>query len=74
MIYMQEPCACSELEVSKAKDFDKEQKAQFEALVKPLMKFLCENLHPHVVVIVEPTSAEILEGACAFQTEEFLKD
>lgn len=47
---------------------------QFEELAKPLMKWLNENCHPHTTIIIEQTSAEVLEGAMAFTTEEFLVD
>ena len=46
----------------------------FEALTKPLIKWLCENRHPHYTVVVTPTSAELCEGEMAFSTEEFLRD
>jgi len=39
-----------------------QQCAEFEALTVPLLKFLCENFHPHVSVVVTPTTAELLEG------------
>ena len=29
---------------------------------KPLIKYMCENFHPHVTAIVTPTSVEVLEG------------
>ncbi len=32
----------------------KEQLEEFERLVRPLIKFLCDNCHPHVSVIVTP--------------------
>jgi len=51
-----------------------EQRKQFEELCKPMMKFLCDNFHPHVVVIIEPTSAEILFSSAAIVTHEFVKD
>ena len=35
----------------------------FEEIAKPMMKYLCENFHPHVTVIITPTSAEISEGS-----------
>ncbi len=28
----------------------------------PLIKYMCENHHPHVTAIVTPTSVELLEG------------
>jgi hypothetical protein len=34
----------------------------FKQAVLPLIKYLCENHHPHVSVIVTPTGAELLEG------------
>ena len=38
-----------------------DQNAFKEAAI-PLIKYLCENYHPHVTVIVTPTTAELLEG------------
>lgn len=35
---------------------------EFEALIKPLMRWLRENHHPHVTVLVNSTNAEVLEG------------
>lgn len=35
---------------------------KFEELARPMIKHLCENYHPHVTVIITPTSAELLEG------------
>ena len=43
-----------------------QQRSEFETLTRPLLKFLCENCHPHVSVIVTPTNAELLEGVCLF--------
>ena len=34
----------------------------FEEAARPLIKWLCENEHPHVTAIVTPTSCELLEG------------
>lgn len=42
-----------------------EQQAEFEALTRPLLKFLNDNCHPHVSVIVTTTTAELLEGVCS---------
>lgn len=36
--------------------------SKFEELARPMVKYLCENYHPHVTVIITPTSAELLEG------------
>ena len=35
---------------------------KFEELARPMIKYLCENYHPHVSVIITPTTAELLEG------------
>ena len=53
------------LVVKKAKEMAEdadEQKIDFETVVKPVLKYLCENHHPHVTVIITPTTAELLEG------------
>lgn len=42
-----------------------QQKTEFDAVSRPLIKFLCKNCHPHVTVIVTPTNAELLEGECS---------
>lgn len=44
---------------------NEQQRAEFDTLCRPLLKFLCENCHPHVSVIVTPTNAELLEGCCS---------
>lgn len=41
---------------------------------KPLMKFLCDNCHPHVRVIVEPNRVELLEGIASVHNDEFILD
>lgn len=52
-----------------------QQQKEFEALVRPLIKFLCDNCHPHVSVIVTPTNAELLEGVCSTgQIMDYVKD
>ena len=35
---------------------------EFEGVVRPVIRYLCENHHPHVTVIITPTNAELLEG------------
>lgn len=34
----------------------------FDSVVRPVIRYLCENHHPHVTVIITPTNAELLEG------------
>ena len=35
---------------------------KFEELARPMIKYLCENYHPHVTVIITPTTAELSES------------
>jgi len=51
-----------------------QQRIDFESAAKPLIKWLCDNMHPHATVIVTPTSAELLEGLAVMRTDEFVKD
>lgn len=53
----------------------KEQIKAFEAAARPLIEFLnSDGLHPHLGVIVDGTSAEIVEGLARVQCPEFVKD
>ena len=47
---------------------------KFEELVRPIMKYLCENYHPHVTIIITPTGAELLEGLKSIQTDDYIRD
>ncbi|MDH8702348.1 hypothetical protein M2138_001710 [Dysgonomonadaceae bacterium PH5-43] len=55
-----------------------EKEKQLEELkeaAKPLIKYLCENHHPHVTAIVTPTGVEVLEGVLMVQDiTEFIVD
>jgi hypothetical protein len=44
---------------------EKDHLIPFEKAARPLIKWLCENEHPHVTAIITPTSCELLEGKCA---------
>ncbi len=50
------------------------EKETFEQAVKPLMKWLCENTHPHTTIIVTGTTAELVDGIAVVHTNEFLID
>lgn len=52
----------------------KEQKHEFEAAVKPLIKWINDKCDPHTKVIVEPTCAEVVSGEQVFNTTEFVND
>lgn len=51
-----------------------EQRDEFERLVRPLVKWLNDNTHPHASVVITPTSAEVLEGIAVVRTTEYVKD
>ena len=40
------------------------QITEFEALARPMLKFLNDNFHPHVTVEITPTTAQLFEGVC----------
>ena len=51
------------------------ERNEFRKAATPLIKYLCENHHPHVTVIVTPTSIELLEGKCAIpKIYDYVKD
>lgn len=48
---------------------------EFEELAGPMIKWLCENYHPHVSVIITPTSAELSEGLISLrEITDYIKD
>ena len=48
---------------------------KFEELARPMIKYLCKNYHPHVTVIITPTSAELLEGLKSVgRIEDYIRD
>lgn len=49
--------------------------AELKEAASPLIKYLCENYHPHITVIVTPTSIEVMEGVqAASNITEFIVD
>lgn len=51
-----------------------EKRKEFEEIAKPLIKWLNDNCHPHCSVLVDSTSAELVEGVACINTDEFLRD
>ena len=43
-------------------------------LASPLMKWLAENHHPHMKVIVDSTMCEMVEGVMTYHTLQFITD
>ena len=54
--------------------FDGKQREEFEKACKPLIKFLNDNCHPHITVVVDCIRAELSEGVCSVIIEDYLKD
>jgi hypothetical protein len=52
----------------------KEQSIKFLEVVRPVIKFMAEETHPHCTMIINSTTAELLEGQKALNTEEYLLD
>ena len=53
----------------------KQQKEEFDGVSRLMIKWLNENCHPHVTVIITPTNAELLEGECSTGTiMDYVKD
>lgn len=50
-----------------------DQKKEFEELARKMMKFLCDNCHPHTSVAIDCNTAELSEGVIGFQTDEYIK-
>lgn len=51
-----------------------QQKQEFLAKSRDLVRWLCDNGNPHMSIIITPTSAELVEGTIGLQTDEFLND
>jgi hypothetical protein len=52
---------------------EQERKA-FDEVVRPLVKWLNENCHPHVVAVIEPYRASLHEGVYSTPVEDFIPD
>ena len=52
----------------------KEQKEEFEKAAESLIKFLGDNFHPHVTVIVRQGEAEFLEGSISIKNDSYIRD
>jgi hypothetical protein len=52
-----------------------QQHQEFEAVTRPVIEWLNANCcHPHVTVMIEPTSAVLSEGTIAYTTNDYLCD
>lgn len=53
---------------------EEKTKAEFDELVRPLIKWIAENQHPHTQILIDCTSAELLEGIMVLSTDEYIID
>ena len=53
---------------------NEEQRKSYEVAVRPLIKWLNDNCHPHVTVVADCSHAELSEGVNSFRTEDYWKD
>ncbi len=51
-----------------------QQRQEFTTKAHELMKWLCENGHPHMTIAITQTSAELLESVVSSPTQQFLVD
>jgi 2'-5' RNA ligase len=52
-----------------------QQHKEFEAAARPLIEYLTTaGFHPHVTVIVDNTSAQLVEGVATVHTTDYTKD
>ena len=47
---------------------------EFKQAVEVVMKYLAENHHPHTIITIDSTSAQVYEGVMVHNTEKFLLD
>lgn len=47
---------------------------EFERIAREMMRWLAENQHPHTHVVITANTAELSEGVCAINTDEYLVD
>lgn len=46
----------------------------FDEAVRPLMRWMAENNHPHTWAIVDSTTAVLTEGVKSYNTDDFIVD
>lgn len=51
-----------------------ELRKEFESVTRPVIEWLNANYHPHVSVMLDPTSAKLVEDCMCYQTHDYLRD
>lgn len=49
-----------------------QQRREFQDVTRPVIEWLNKNCHPHVSVVIDPTSAELSEGVHIVHTNEYV--
>ena len=60
--------------LKKKVELSKKEQDEFESVVSPVMKWLSENYHPHIHIVIESNYAQLFEGQKIFYSNEFLVD
>ena len=55
-------------------DNGNERRKSFKVAVEPVIKWLCDNAHPHAKIIIDCTSAEFVEGLMCVVTDKHVRD
>ncbi len=58
----------------KERDEMEQRHKAFEDVVKPIIKYMAENYHPHTTLVINSTTAQIVEGVISTRTKEYLVD
>lgn len=54
--------------------YSQNKREEFLAAARPMIKWINDNGHPHMKVIVDCTHAELVEGLMMHGTEEYVRD
>jgi hypothetical protein len=55
-------------------EVDRKKAESFEAVARPVIKWMAENCHPHTAMIVDAIHAELLEADMVINTHDYLVD
>jgi hypothetical protein len=69
-----EACIYGKRGSEKPMNINEQAKDEFERLTRELIKWLNDYWHPHTKIIIDSTSAELVEDINSYTTEDFLKD
>ena len=53
---------------------EKEKKESLEKVVRPVIKWLNENQHPHTKIIIYSNNFKLLEGIIGMTINDYIKD